>query len=279
MNARICLMGVAMLALICLAGSAQATTLVSDNFEGYTDVATTWNDGADHDPAGRWTIGEDVASNIQVMANPATGAFTTPYGNQYMHMTRVQQSNADSHAYVNLSAGEQAMINNKDLHWEAKFYSGNVEGGGNLAVSAWNTAGPPSGEVSYANSAWMVEYLQSGIKYYNGVDEIDLPTLSAAFQKNAWNSVAIDTNFATGKWSATVNGVTVDNLALSNALSSVQSLWIESWGFNQGTYRTPPEIGIDNVLISTTATPEPSCIAMCVTGILGLLAYAWRKRK
>jgi hypothetical protein len=241
-------------------------------------VAATWNDGLDHDPGGRWTITEDVVSNVQVMANPATGAFATLYGNQYMHMTRVQQSNADSHAYVNLSAGDQALITNKDLHWEAKFYSGNVGGGGNMEVSAWNNAGPPPGDPNFANLAWMVEYLQSGIKYYDGVNEIDLPTLSAAFQLNAWNSVAVDTNFATQKWSATVNGVTIGNLSLGNAMSAIQNLTLESWGFNQGSYRTPPEVDIDNVLISTTV-PEPSTVTLLIMGLLGLLAYAWRTRK
>ena len=35
--------------------------------------------------------------------------------------------------------------------------------------------------------------------------------------------------------------------------------------------------GIDRV--SLTAVPEPSMITMCVAGLFGLLAYAWRKRK
>jgi hypothetical protein len=36
---------------------------------------------------------------------------------------------------------------------------------------------------------------------------------------------------------------------------------------------------LDNVTISSLATPEPSSMILSVTGILGLLAYAWRKRK
>jgi hypothetical protein len=29
----------------------------------------------------------------------------------------------------------------------------------------------------------------------------------------------------------------------------------------------------------TTQTPEPSTLALLATGLVGLLAYAWRKRK
>lgn len=35
---------------------------------------------------------------------------------------------------------------------------------------------------------------------------------------------------------------------------------------------------IDNVSITQTATPEPGTIALCASGLVGLLAYAWRKR-
>jgi hypothetical protein len=36
----------------------------------------------------------------------------------------------------------------------------------------------------------------------------------------------------------------------------------------------------DNVYLNyTSATPEPSTLVLVVTGVLGLLAYAWRKRK
>jgi hypothetical protein len=36
---------------------------------------------------------------------------------------------------------------------------------------------------------------------------------------------------------------------------------------------------LDNVKIEGTPTPEPSAIMLLATGLLGLLAYAWRKRK
>lgn len=38
-------------------------------------------------------------------------------------------------------------------------------------------------------------------------------------------------------------------------------------------------VAFDNVSISSTFVPEPSSIALLTTGILGLLCYAWRKRR
>ena len=38
-------------------------------------------------------------------------------------------------------------------------------------------------------------------------------------------------------------------------------------------------IGVDNVRLDASAVPEPTSITLVVTGVLGLLAYAWRKRR
>lgn len=39
------------------------------------------------------------------------------------------------------------------------------------------------------------------------------------------------------------------------------------------------QVQVDSVAGSYTAVPEPCTLLLCVTGVLGLLAYAWRKRK
>jgi hypothetical protein len=36
---------------------------------------------------------------------------------------------------------------------------------------------------------------------------------------------------------------------------------------------------IDTVSVNTTAAPEPSTVVLLLTGLVGLSAYAWRKRK
>jgi hypothetical protein len=39
------------------------------------------------------------------------------------------------------------------------------------------------------------------------------------------------------------------------------------------------DFAVDNVRLSTTYTPEPSSMMLVASGLVGLLAYAWRKRK
>lgn len=41
----------------------------------------------------------------------------------------------------------------------------------------------------------------------------------------------------------------------------------------------PNQIRLDNISLTSQAVPEPGTIALFATGLLGLLAYAWRKRK
>ena len=52
------------------------------------------------------------------------------------------------------------------------------------------------------------------------------------------------------------------------------AIWIRSPGDTSGgTW------DFDNVRLESTATPEPSSILLLVTGLIGLLACAWRKRR
>jgi hypothetical protein len=47
------------------------------------------------------------------------------------------------------------------------------------------------------------------------------------------------------------------------------------------TYGNGADLLVDNVMVSGTAaqTPEPGTLVLLVAGLIGLLAYAWRKRK
>lgn len=59
------------------------------------------------------------------------------------------------------------------------------------------------------------------------------------------------------------------NVAFLNSLAN--------WAGQTGGAGSQCKYGLDSV--SLTAIPEPATVGMTITGILGLLAYAWRKRK
>jgi hypothetical protein len=45
------------------------------------------------------------------------------------------------------------------------------------------------------------------------------------------------------------------------------------------TNASPSWVGFDSVSLTATPAPEPSAIVLLATSLIGLLAYAWRKRK
>jgi hypothetical protein len=272
MSSRIGLFAVMVAVLLCLAGSAQAaTTLLTDNFEGYTDVATSWNDGLDHDPTGLpgvlWNSDEPAASAIQVMANPATGAFTTPYGSKYLHIA--DSGIASAFIDSGTETTNQTLVkNNKNVHLEADIYNAGGTSAGNFGLELFKGG----------KMLCELNLLQTGV---TGYANPGVPLSTVSFPMDTWNHVAIDADFTTHKWSATVNGVTVGNLGFYELdaggvpIDTITRAQFETWNRNDVYV---PYIGVDNVLMSTITTPEPSCTALCGAGLLGLLAYAWRKR-
>jgi hypothetical protein len=261
MNSRIGLLALAAVVLFCLAGSAQATTLFLDNFESYTDAATSWNDGGDHDPGGSWSNDETVASNIQVMANPANGAFTTPYGSQYLHLYRDRWGTTAASAMLDSSA-QASVTTNQNAHLEADLYNSGGAGAGNLGVSLMNAE----------NMLCQLVLMPAGVFGY----EATKTTLALSFPMDTWNHVAIDVNLATQKWSATVNGVTASDLSFYNSGQTTITQALFSVWDRSGTGELP-YCGVDGVLISTV--PEPSYVILLSSSLLGLLACAWRRRR
>lgn len=73
-------------------------------------------------------------------------------------------------------------------------------------------------------------------------------------------------NHGAGAWT---NAGQLTGLGLS--LSSFDQIVVNGHGGYAG--------GIDSISLTAAPVPEPSSILMIVTGLFGLLAYAWRKRK
>ena len=129
-------------------------------------------------------------------------------------------------------------------------------------------------------------------------------TLSAGFASNVNTSTTGTGNlfvgFLTGTQAADNKGTVLasNDVAITSATSGRQSLTyitttytptgadignsvnLGLWVNNTGMSGTGEVHYIaDNVTLSRVATPEPGTCVLLVTGLLGLLCYAWRKRR
>jgi hypothetical protein len=108
-----------------------------------------------------------------------------------------------------------------------------------------------------------------GVHYYPSSGST--VALSQKFTPNAWNTMILSyqNNSSTG-FSLSINGQTPETVALQH--SGIWSGW-RSEQFFTGTAA--------NFYVSAISAPvpEPGTICLLLTGLLGLLAYAWRMRK
>jgi hypothetical protein len=90
-----------------------------------------------------------------------------------------------------------------------------------------------------------------------------------------WNTLSISrTNgkyaeaYGGDYYSVSVNGQTPENMPIINPPA-----YLRTFSF------TELELNCQGGTVSIDAVPEPSSVLLMVTGLIGLLAYAWRKRK
>lgn len=72
---------------------------------------------------------------------------------------------------------------------------------------------------------------------------------------------------------------------VADATDAAHAIQIRIFGSTVGKLAGVPSgygfglLSVDNVRLDGTAVPEPSMVVLLVTGLIGLLAYAWRKRE
>lgn len=275
MNARTCSIGTVLLTLVCCAGLAQATTLISDDFESYSDVTSSWLSYTDNDPNGPgWVVDEDIQERVQVMQSPVTSTghvFNTPYGSQFLHLYRGMEGMASA-ANVLTSEAQATIAANGSMRVEVDAH--NVSGidgwGGNIGISAYDDA--PG---AYDHCAFDLSLRSDGALWmWQGGTTAQI---AGAYTLNAWNKLTVDINFATDRCSVSVDGIlkASDLVFAAGDLAKVQKIEMQSW-WNSST-GGPGRGGFDNLVV--TSVPEPSTISLVAMGLVGLLAYAWRKRK
>lgn len=274
MNARICLMIAALLVLVCWGSGASAGIILSDDFESYGNATDVWQSSTDNDPAG-WTIDESDQTRVQVQQSPMTGnggayVIDTPYGSQFLQLWR--DGSGSCTAYKELTSSQQSEIaaaGKMRVEIDVHNISGHDGWAGALGIHGFDSA--PG---VYANRAFSLSLRPTGEAWpYTGAT-VKNTALDAVFDCNTWERLTIDVDFTTDRWSVALDGMTVGELAFAGGdLSKIQTIAI---GVNDVS-GAAGRAGIDNLVVS--AIPEPSITTLVATSLIGLLAYAWRRRK
>jgi len=76
----------------------------------------------------------------------------------------------------------------------------------------------------------------------------------------------------------TLTTATVSWKALASSSDNLVIAVVGSNFHTDGGWNTN-DIGIDNAKLSSVASPEPATLTLLVSGLVGLLAYAWRRRR
>ncbi len=124
---------------------------------------------------------------------------------------------------------------------------------------SFDNASAPAGYVgiaSYDGAAYVLATIN------NGASNLVVPV-------DTWVTLRHTLDFGT-KLTITVDGVESDPLALNPAYTSVP---VAGLFFGMGDSTAAGRFYIDGVV------PEPGTMALLATGLIGLLCYAWRKRK
>jgi hypothetical protein len=230
--------------------TADAGLLFYDNFQ--SDAAGT--DG-DFDPV----IGTgDVGSSWEVFETDALlGQVRDDAGNNYLCQ---QGADTASLAHLTSSAASSSLNQKVRLSFSTWVPVGNT---GYLSISAWADTSrsfnvyfaPPSGGTS-------------AVSFYDGVEGV---ATGLTVQTQTWQDVVVD----------------ADMLTKAITFTTPSGTWTYTGGWNSDSHsvnrlylpNTAGSTGIwDNIRLDVV--PEPGSLSLlAVSGLVGMLAYAWRKRR
>ena len=116
------------------------------------------------------------------------------------------------------------------------------------------------------------QFKKDGTVWY--VDAGAWQSASLTHTVGTWNELSLTHTNGTGNWTMTVNGSAPESMPVTSATGPLTAYLSAVGGFSINNANT-----LSTVYIDAMPVPEPSTIAMLAAGLLGLLAYAWRKRK
>jgi hypothetical protein len=208
---------------------------------------------------GQWTLGhKEVAAEVSgctalsehfVNVNPAFGGFTTYFGAERYNQV-----------YLAMNTGSVALGTGGE--WAPGIISGGTSNPSTFTVLRWRA--PGAGTVDIAATVG---------KYLTGDQDVHV-VLGSATAGTTGTSLFLD--YLNDPSSGSKTSVSYAGSSITVTSGSVIDLLLgigPSNNFGNDCFVIP------NCQISFTAVPEPSSIAIFGSALLGLLAYAWRKRK
>jgi hypothetical protein len=243
----------AIAAMACFSSPAFATAIFQDDFEGHTVgtalTATTPN-----------PVGTSYAGNWAIMDASTTPPGVAASGTGFTGMAATMDV-----GQALLSPADTAAVTGKVVQFNFDYY----------AVSAYPTSSSDliTFNSGMAERGWdIMLYGNGSVKYYNAdVAGGGMVAAGAAgsFAANTWVPVQLVADYTAHTFQATVGAYSFSGAWAAGGASTFDKVYM----CGNGNTR----FFVDN--LSVQMVPEPSSLALIATGLLGLLAYAWRTRK
>ncbi len=251
-------------AILSLASSAFAGMLFFDDFERGDLVgleAITNNQPA----VGVWTVtGDDLDYGYKGDWHPAANGIPDSYvfGGQKFALTIRSGNNITAGEYTNVNATFAAQNNASEvLRFETDFYgqnAGSTPADLKLAMLSGDTE---------LNAVTLSGGAAAGSVLVGGVDT------GLTYSVGGWHHLTMDYVPGSSTFSLAIDGQT-PLAGLATTPSAVDGLRFVQTSVGQDRWSV-----WDNVSVTSSAVPEPSCIVLLSVGVFGLMAYAWRKRR
>lgn len=240
-----------------ISAPAFAGILFFDNFES----------GAHGDPlgtavVGTWALSGGVPDNSLKLKVPTAGGGlpASIYGAQYGATIRGMPEVAGG--LYNYADAPFAVQSNPSslVRFEAEVYGQNA---GSTACDL---------KIAFLSGTTESNFVQISGTASGGVVSVGGTATSLTWALGTWHHVTMDYNPMASTFALSIDNQTLTGLAMTTP-STVSAVRLEQTSAGQDRWSV-----FDNVTITSTV-PEPSSLALAVSAMLGLVAYAWQKRR
>jgi hypothetical protein len=207
-----------------------------------------------NDPlVGTWYTAENSGSSARVVDQTAAG-FAPYEGTQFFKLDRPSGTYSSTlRAFgvdTNSSAGDTIKMD--------------------LAFRVTGTETSIVGKDADGRDLFVLGLFGSGVVEYLNPGGGDWTTLTQTYNANAWNTLELTHINGNQGWSVSVNGATPETGWCQSGMSAYT---FSGFGIRNDAG------GSTGYFDAVAPIPEPCTATLSLTGLVGLLAYAWRKRK